>query len=504
MRAVARVVNPLSPFFKRSVIDPRRLALKVGGRSVDAGELTLRASRIADWIRSRSSTRVPRVGVLGGRTAETYFGAVGALWARSVYVPMDAQWPAWRIQRIVRDASLDCLVVDDTGGRLQKRFLRGLPCFAADRIEPRSSRPTPPAVREGDEELYLLYTSGSTGLPKGVRVSASNVSAYLDAIERVVRLKADDRVSQFFPLIFDLSMYGLLLPWRTGASLHVVPDEKLLFAADFIRSERLTVWFSTPSLIARLADLGSLSDGSLPSLRLSMFCGEALPSRLAALWAAAASKSRLINLYGPTETTITCLSHVWRGNQRSALDAFVSIGRPHPRMRTGVIPSDGSTSSTTGELILSGPQVCLGYRNNPRLSSEKFPNLRLRGKNVRWYRTGDLVRRDRRRSYYYLGRIDDQVKIAGYRIELGEVEACLRRASGNQSVAALPWPGKEGLAEGIVAFYCGRGSVHDVMRRLRRRLPRYALPRRLIRLKRLPMNLQGKTDRARLARMIGS
>jgi amino acid adenylation domain-containing protein len=358
-----------------------------------------------------------------------------------------------------------------------------------------------------DAIAYLLFTSGSTGEPKGVPISHANVRAYIRHICDRFQVNEHDRFSQMFDLTFDLSVHDMFVCWERGACLYSVPETSLMAPAKFVKDHCLTMWFSVPSAIGLMAKMGMLKPRVFPSLRVSLFCGEPLPSVYASAWQEAAPNSVIENLYGPTETTIAITSYRWdpESSPSACVNGIVPIGWVFDGQQACVIDHERNPVpiGERGELCLSGSQVTRGYWENPRKTAEQLVRLRSFGERV-WYRTGDLVRQDQSGCFYYLGRIDHQVKIRGYRVELQEVEFVLRKASGSGQVAAVAWPVREGIAEGIVAFIGGRlqCDANAIVRYCREALPDYMVPRQIHVLDALPLNENGKLDRFKLIKML--
>ena len=277
--------------------------------------------------------------------------------------------------------------------------------------------------------------------------------------------------------------------------------------AKFIKDNQLTFWFSVPSVIAFMSRMKMLKPNSFPTLRFSLFCGEALPITSAKAWQQAAPKSCVENLYGPTEATIA-ITH-YRLNGAKSSDAFVAgtvpIGWPFDGQNCCVIDQEYRRVCTggAGELCLSGLQVTDGYWNNPEKTAERFIRLSDLGDTV-WYRTGDLVKRDQNGCLHYLGRIDNQVQIRGYRVELQEIDFVLRKASESQQAVSVAWPMKDGRAEGIVAFIstCSPGNERHILAYCKRFLPEYMIPRKVFFVDEIPMNVNGKIDRSKLVTML--
>jgi non-ribosomal peptide synthetase component F len=316
-----------------------------------------------------------------------------------------------------------------------------------------------------------------------------------------------DRVSQTFDLTFDLSVFDLFMAWEGGARVCVLMQQDLRNPSSFISGRELTVWFSVPSVALLMKRLRTLRADSLPTLRWSLFCGEPLPTGVAEDWHRAAPQSIVENLYGPTELTIACTVYRWQpsSSRHDGLNGIVPIGEPFPTMRTILLEDGYEESDTDGELLVSGPQVAVGYWNDADRTSKAFvshPNY----PGLRFYRTGDVVRRTHPAGpLCFVGRKDHQVKVLGYRVETGEVEAALRTCTGIDSVAVIPWPITEAGAAGLVAFV---GHPVDtgaqVRETLTHLLPSFMVPRHVHFMSELPLTSNGKIDRPALQRLIES
>jgi non-ribosomal peptide synthetase component F len=308
-----------------------------------------------------------------------------------------------------------------------------------------------------------------------------------------------DRMSQMFDLTFDLSVFDMFMAWERGACVCCPPRKALIKPDRFIRDTELTVWFSVPSTAAFMKQLGLLKSCQYKSLRLSLFCGEPLPVTSAAAWQRAAPNSILENLYGPTELTISCTLYRWdqlRSPRESELD-IVPIGYPHPGMKVLVV--DDSLNEVApgqqGELLMSGPQMSLGYWRDPEKTAAAF--LIPPGRSEVYYRTGDRVRRPINDGpLTHLGRTDFQIKVLGHRVELGEVEAVVRKISGLDGVIAVGWPVTSSGCDGIEVFLEGEVKERDALRyAVAAALPEYMVPRRFHCMDKLPRNVNDKFDR---------
>ncbi|MDD9899585.1 MAG: AMP-binding protein [Alphaproteobacteria bacterium] len=442
----------------------------------------------------------PLVGVLAQRDVSAYYGTLAVIAAGRGYVSMTAKNPAERLRKIVQRAELKTVIVGDG---MEDVFLdvfhnfswsvTGIAVTPQDTSRQTKGQATlvdmtaapqdkPQRVRsvQGDDILYLLFTSGSTGEPKGVPVSNGNVSAYLDFVCHQYGYGLGDKVSQTFDLSFDLSVHDMLCTWTTGAALVPFTDGDLLSPARLLRDMGVTCWFSVPSQAALMARMRLLKPGAFPDLRVSLFCGEALPVRTAEDWSAAAPNGIVENLYGPTEATIAITRYAWtKESAHAARRGLVPIG----------VAFDGQCAcpSAEGELMLSGSQVFKGYWNDPETTAQKLSDA--------GYHTGDLVECDDNGVLHFVGRMDSQIKLRGHRIELSEVESVLRNVAGTDMAVALAWPTADGEVLGITAVVAGAGSTGDIQECMRQHVPPYMVPARIVFMDVLPRNTSGKIDR---------
>jgi acyl-CoA synthetase (AMP-forming)/AMP-acid ligase II len=255
--------------------------------------------------------------------------------------------------------------------------------------------------------------------------------------------------------------------------------------------------------------LGLLQPDAFPTLRWSLFCGEALSANLAAAWQQAANNSILENLYGPTEATIAITQYRWNSSTSPAecLRGLVPIGSPFDGQQVCAVSEDLAPvpSGESGELCLGGSQVTRGYLNDPEKTAGSFVRLKHTGDQI-WYRTGDLVRQDERGCLFYLGRRDFQVKVNGYRVELQEIDLVLREAARTELAIAIAWPVSDGSASGIIAILSGSDPAQDgqVIAACQARLPRYMVPNHIYHFPQIPLNVNGKIDRGKIAEMLAN
>jgi amino acid adenylation domain-containing protein len=469
---------------------PERPALHVDGREWSYAELAVRALAVSEAVQ-RHPSNGPFVGLHAHRSIGAYAGLLGILHAGKAYVPLNPQLPVDRLSTIAGLADLELIVADAarTGSARDLAARRAVPCgimIAGDATGP----DTP---HRAGQEAYMLFTSGSTGVPKGVPIRHASVVAYVEHLLARFGVGPEDRFSQTFELTFDLSVHDLFVCWAAGASLHVLPQDQLMAPARFIRDHGITQWFSVPSAAVLMDRMRLLKPGAFPSLRVSAFCGEPLPADLAVKWAAAAPNGRVENLYGPTEATIAITGHVLDPAAPKGRHGILCIGRPFPGARVRVVDADGSDASI-GELWLGGPQLSAGYWKDPERTATAF--VTAGPDRERYYRTGDQVQRDADGDLYFISRLDDQVKVRGHRIELQEVNQVLKAVSGGAFAYALAHPVRDGIAQGIEAFLplALQAEGASILEACALRLPEYMVPARLHFTDDIPYTTSGKAD----------
>jgi D-alanine--poly(phosphoribitol) ligase subunit 1 len=531
-RAPASEATSLSDLFVASArMYGSRPALWVDGRTLAYAELYDGAARLAGAIQEacpRNAAREQgRCGLMVNRTPTAYAAVLGALMAGSAYVPLNPKLPRERLRKVLSSSAVDTLIVDHRSHRAAMELLESIPrsltvilpdastaeaatlasghrYIASSDIERMPA--ADPAVFSQQDIAYIMFTSGSTGAPKGVPISHGNALAYVRNAVRRYSPCPEDRFSQLFDFSFDLSVHDMFVGWAAGSCVYCAPEGSLLGLGDFIRHCELTFWFSVPSTAAFMRRLRMLKPGSYPTLRYSLFCGEVLPTDLARAWQDAAPQSLLENLYGPTETTVAITVFRLPAKHQGALEGLTTapIGVPLPGQQAVIVDECGTPvpDGEPGELCLGGSQVASGYWRAPEQTAARFQPPRIPAAlQMRWYRTGDRARMTREHGLVFLGRVDRQAKIRGHRVELLEVENAMRIAAETETVAAVPWPvGEDGLATGIIGFIAGSSkSGGEIIAHCRDILPDFMTPSLVHRLDHWPININGKTDYQALA-----
>nr|WP_164551826.1 non-ribosomal peptide synthetase [Streptomyces sp. WAC 01529] len=474
---------------------PDATALVCGDTRLTYRELLDRADALAARLRAAGVRPGFRVGLLLPRSPEMGIAALAVLRAGGAYVPLDQAHPHARLAHMVEASGAGLLLTAaETAAKAEPL---DVPCLRAD--TPADAAPTPPKAQAPaptpQDLAYVLFTSGSTGVPKGVAVEHGALLNLTRAVRPAFPVTADDRVLQFVSFGFDVAVSDLFFPWVAGAELHIARDDERLGDALHarLRDSRITYVFLPPSAVMLLPDIPG-GEGRLPHLRTLAVGGEACPAEL--VERLSAPGRRIVNAYGPSEATVYATTADLEPGQP------VVIGRPVPGSRVYVLDGRLRTVPTgvTGEVYIAGASLARGYIGRPALTAERFVADPYGPPGSRMYRTGDLARVDARGRLHYLGRSDSQVKLRGIRIELGEIEALLA-GHPDIAVAAAAVRGS-GTDQRLIAYVVHREGAtptdDDLRAHLAERLPGYMLPELYVHLDALPLNRSGKIDRPRL------
>lgn len=523
-------VHPLwEDFLESSRRFPSRAAIQAEAGDVTYSELAEKALRVAATLQAANAGGVPLTAVFAYRSETSFAAILGALLAGNGYVPLNRSFPVERTLVMLTRSMSRTLVVDKASERQLEPLLRNiqssLVVICPDRTDVGELASSLPAHRFiGMNDLapteswravevspyaiaYLLFTSGSTGQPKGVMVSHANVRHYVEYVTKRYHFTSEDRMSQTFDTTFDLSAHDMFVAWKNGACICCPTQKQLINPGAFIKDARLSVWFSVPSTAVFMRRFGVLKPDLYPALRLTLFCGEALPVEVVRQWAQAAPNSIIENIYGPTELTIACTAYRWNktSSPEECEQGLVPIGEPFEGMEALIVDEglNEVEQGRDGELLMTGPQLTLGYWQDEEKTRRAF--VAAPGKDGIFYRTGDRVRRAAAgKPMVYLGRLDTQIKVLGHRVELGEIEAAIRDASGLDGVVALGWPVSTSGADGIEVFVQADSlETKALFEKIKSRLPSYMIPRSIRLLDHFPLNANGKFDRGALLRKLG-
>ena len=495
-------------FAAQAARTPARLAVSDSREEMSYGELRDRAGRLAVRLLEAGLEPEEPVAVWCERGTDLLAAILGILQAGGAYLPLDPHHPPQRIRQILEQTGSRLVLVSEPFLPDCRRELEGGPkvLLIADLSTERGAGGPFPRVLPG-HVAYVLFTSGSTGAPKGVMVEHRGMLNHLQVKIRDLGMGPADRVAQTASQTFDISVWQFLAALLTGGSVHVFPDEVVrdpgrLVAA--VREEEITVLETVPSLLSAMLD-GPALEAGLPTLRWLMPTGEALPPELCRQWLAAFPGIPLINAYGPTECSDD-VTHGVLSQPPPAAAVRVSIGRPVANTRIHLLGRrfEPVPVGVAGELCIGGPQLARGYWGLPDLTADRFvPAPFSEEPGGRLYRTGDLARWRTEGSLEFLGRMDHQVKVRGFRIELGEIEAVLTSYPGvaEATVLARPETGGPRLVAYVTAREGEQLSLPGLRSFLGGRLPEYMVPSGFVPLEEMPRTPNGKLDRRALERL---
>jgi len=509
----------LCTYLERSAqMFPERIAVvDPSGREWTYRQLDEASSRVAGFLVSHGVAVGDRVGVIAPKSAEVVATLFGIMKAGAAYVPADYTAPATRNRTLLADCTVTAVFLDPSCAEIVGEWpheaqpvVSWLPgkqdeqeATAIAWSEVSAHEPlTAPRLARPDGLAYILYTSGSTGVPKGVKLTHINATAFVDWCSDEFAPEPTDRFSSHAPFHFDLSVLDLYVSVKHGAALYLVSEHLGKTPHDlaaFIASNRLTMWYSTPSILSLLAQFGSLEQHDCSTLRIVNFAGEVFPVKHLRSIVERWPQARFYNLYGPTETNVCTFARIPTPIPAERTESY-PIGGACPYCLGVVLDTFNGVEVARGEeglLHIAGPTLFEGYWGRP--SDELFFDR----DGHRWYNTGDVVREVEGDGYIYVGRRDRMVKRRGYRIELGEIERGLYRHDRLREVAVVALPD---ASTGVKIVACltsqagQRPSIVELKMFCARALPSYMNPDAFVFLDALPRTSTDKVDYQALTR----
>ncbi len=480
-------------------------------------ELLNKTSAVANLIIDIDDIQGDTIAVWASKKPGTYIGVLSALMASKGYMPLNPKFPESRNVKILSHTSCNTLIADPDD------IPEIMGCFGQSGLDINlivsdqsavehevdndvftlyipGDNDKLPEIKSSEEDIaYLLFTSGTTGNPKGVPVSNKNVIAYLNNVYQRFDFNKDDKFSQLFDLTFDLSVHDLFACWLCGACLCIPEDENSLKVAKYMKEKEISVWFSVPSQINLLSKMRMLETRAFPSIRYSLFCGEPLKVDQIVEWKKAVPSSKIFNLYGPTETTIAVTAYEWNPilDQDKSKNGIASIGKVFDDQDYMLFRKDDPLEKY-GFLCISGDQVVKAYFDSGNDNDCFFTQD---GKD--WYNTGDVIEEDKDGDLFFMGRQDYEVKISGFRVNVLEIEDVLKDIIA-KDVVVIPVKDEDGIVTELVTYVTGpdRGIDQEkVFQICRNQLPWYMMPSKIITISEFPVNDNKKVDRKKLSEL---
>lgn len=506
---------------------PSKIAIHSSNTSLSYEQLKRGAEGIAASLTHAGISRGERVGVWMDKTPSCVQSLLGIMMAGAAYVPLDPRAPWRRCRIIIEDCDLAGLVVDAPHFQVLPQLLDGLTIkltltegqvdenlanyFLKNSLKSQpldramTTRPMTLSSPEADDLAYILYTSGSTGTPKGVMHSHRSAIAFVHWVQNTFEINHDDVFSSHAPFHFDLSISDLYASLGSGASVHLISTMEGMLAPYLVAKMaewKITIWYSVPSILSDMLNIGSLEEHGFGKVRIIFFAGEVFPIAQLRRLRRALPSVQLANLYGPTETNV-CNYYIVPKDMPDNQSAPIPIGKVCEHMEGFILNEEGSevTEGKEGTLWIKGDNLMQGYWNNPERSSKDLREDP-RGLPGMAYCTGDRVRKIDKGEYDYLGRLDHMVKTRGYRVELGEIENTLNcHPQVLEAVCCALADDKIG-ARIVASLVVRAGQTLDIsaLRAFcRERLPIYMTPDKIEVRETLPRTSTGKVDRQSLA-----
>jgi amino acid adenylation domain-containing protein len=503
---------------------PNATAVVDRSGAITYGELDAASDRLASRLIELGVGIGDRVGLYLNKSIDAVIAIYGVMKAGAAYVPIDPSSKEARAVYIANNCGVDVLVSATNKKHLWAAFgeggVRHVICMdgPGEEVEGITTYPrewvdsaTPMALPRliSQDLAYILYTSGSTGQPKGVMLSHQNCLSFVKWAVDEFAVTSQDRLSSHAPFHFDLSTFDLYAAAIAGAPVYLVPKSVSMLPVEvkkFIETNQISVWYSVPSILTMLVELGGLEVGDLPTLRTLLFAGEVFPTKYLSRLMKLLPHVQFANLYGPTETNVCTGYTVPEPPDEDAPP--ISIGGAITNVETFVVDEQNRIveAGQVGELLVRGPTVMAGYWGDADLTAKKLipsPIPRHLGDPV--YRTGDLVEEQEGGIYRFIGRRDNQIKSRGYRIELGDIEAALSAHPAVLEVVVVAIP-DEMVSNRIVGFASVSEGLSDseLLRFCAERVPNYMVPESMHIRAELPKTSTGKIDRRALSEEIAA
>ena len=483
----------LSGFLKSVKLFPNKTAIIVNGKSFSYQWLLDKALAIANEITKKDKSKTHLIGLYTDNNEYTYAALIGILLANKGFVPLNHKFPNDRLSKIITDAGIEtiahCALSKNRINELKENS-----SFEIDNLSENNTTAIDYAPND-TQVVYILFTSGSTGVPKGIPITSLNFNALITALNKRYNLNENDIVLQAFELSFDVSLACTFIAWQYGATLLIPEMEGIVAVNSFkaIYDYKATFVTIPPSAIFYLKKLKMLGAIKIPSVHTTLFTGEALPYKLVTEWKSSAENTIVENAYGPTETTVWSLFYkLDNETEKQTINGLCPIGEGLNGINCAIVDDNYNNvqDGERGELLVEGAQIFNGYWNNNEKTEQAFY---IDSNQKKWYKTGDIVVKNENNNIVYINRKDNQVQVNGFRVELGEVEHALKNVTGLDSIVVLAKITDD--YTDLYAFIEGKFIQAELQNKLKDALPFYMIPRHFIAVNPLPINTNGKVDK---------
>ena len=501
------------------------IAISKGKKTITYEILNETSQKIASLFNNNNLNQ-KIVGIVGQRNFSVYYGILGSIYSNCTYVPINEKYTQDRIIKIIEESGISILIgnkksifsikdaINSTNIKIilfpeeeDAEAINILPThinyfYKSDLL---TLKPIPPLKLSPSHIFYILFTSGSTGNPKGVMVTDENLDLFIKNTNNFYDLPIGYKSSQTFDLGFDPSVVDMFFTWFNGGQLCLLDQEELIMPFDYINREKIDFWYSVPTLISFMYKMGYLMPNSFPTLKYSVFSGEPLPKQLCDAWQEAAPNSTIENYYGPTEATVNITRFLYKKEfiNRSFNNEILPIGTIFNEHSFAIVDErfNKIKKGEKGQLIIKGKQLAKGYINEIEKTKKVFRKMSWDLSSETWYLTGDIAFVNTFDEIEYIGRIDNQLKIAGRRIETGEIEGAILKSNLIKDIVIVPKKDLDGSVKSLIGFTTSQISNderNNINKCALKYIEKLFLPSKIIVIEKMPETSSGKTDRKKL------
>jgi len=488
---------------------PTRNAFVIDGKAFTYTRFAEITSKIRLVLETESCANEQLIGVIESNDVETYCSIYACLFTGKTFVPLNPGNPVDRNMDILNQTEIKTILSAQSNDKINELAIASGVNIVYTKTLPETTINLELRAIDESTNAYILFTSGSTGVPKGVPLTRKNLFSFIEAFFALgYQVDENDKFLQMFDLTFDLSLMCYIAPLCIGASVYPVPivGIKYTHIYNIMEDAKITFALMVPSILAYLRPY--FEEINFPQVKYSLFCGEALYADISREWQKCIPNALIQNVYGPTEATIFCLTYDLEKDSEKikSVNGIVCIGKPMMNMGAIVVDETNKLlpAGSKGELCLTGNQLTNGYWKNPQKNKEAFFTIPINGAEQTFYRTGDLAFQDSYGDFIFSGRIDNQVKIQGFRVELSEIEHHAREFVKQNQVAAIAHTNKIGNQQIHLFVEDYSGEIDELENHLKLKLPLYMIPSSFSSLKIFPLNVNGKVDRKELKKILAS
>ena len=480
---------------------PERIAICTSSKRYTYSEFRRKIEQIYAQIQSEEIEN-KRIALWANSDIETYAALFAISLSGRSYVPLNTKHPEERILKILNQSKASHIITSSLIPYCLENFTK-ITIDQLASIEKESYCDPSKLFQNESSEACVIFTSGTTNEPKGVPLYDKGLKQMLDhfSTDPSYFFTEEDRFLQVFDLSFDFSIFSLMLPIRLGAACYILPQQsvKTIDIIKTLEEEKISVVAMVPNVLRILQHY--LDEIRLPDLRYTFFGGDTLYHTLATKWSRSCPNGKIVNVYGPTESSVICSTYLWeeKKSEEESIDGIVSIGKTFADIKCLIVDEKNNPIEIgeKGELCFSGKQVIESYLD-PIQNENKFFDYIWDGKKVKFYKTSDLGAWNKQQNLIFHGRKDRQIKISGYRVDLNEIDYCLFVANEKAAYSMLaenPITKKMQLISFVESHIL---TEEKLISQLKAHLPKYMIPATILLLDKLPYNLNGKIDRRKL------